>query len=111
MAESSPQFVYFLRPTRLEMLTRGPSPEEALIQTAHGDYLKNLAALGVVMLAGRTTNNDETTVGIVIVKAPDENAAHSIMERDPFVTNGLMNATLFPFRVAYASQPAVEALH
>jgi uncharacterized protein YciI len=55
------------------------------------------------MLAGRTSNNDETTVGIVIVNAPDEVTAQEIMQRDPFVKASLMNAALFPFRVAYTA--------
>jgi uncharacterized protein len=109
MAERAQQFIYFLRPKRLEMVTRGPSAEEARVQTDHGNYLEGLAARGVVMLAGRTSNNDETTVGIVIVSAPDEVAARAIMEGDPFVKANLMNATLFPFRVAYkASQLGLE---
>jgi uncharacterized protein YciI len=101
MAEASAQFVYFLRPKRLEMLTKGPTPEEARVQAEHGNYLEGLAARGIVILAGRTTNNDETTVGIVIVNARDQAGAQAIMERDPFVNSGLMNATLFPFRVAF----------
>ena len=67
-------------------------------------YLEGLAAQGVVMLAGRTTNNDDTTVGIVIVSAPDEAAAREIMKSDPFVKNKLMSATLFPFRIAYKAK-------
>lgn len=98
------QFIYFLRPKRLEMLTQGPTAEEARVQAEHGDYLKGLAARGSVMLAGRTTNNDETTVGIVIVRAPDEEVALQTMKSDPFVKSGLMSATLFPFRVAYKAE-------
>jgi uncharacterized protein len=104
MAEGSPQFIYFMRPKRLEMLTEGPTAEEARVQTEHGNYLEGLAARGVVLLAGRTTNNDETTVGIVIVNAPDKAAAQKIMESDPFVKSSLMNANLFPFRVAYKTE-------
>ena len=104
MAEGSRQFIYFLRPKRLEMLTKGPTAEEARVQAEHGNYLEGLAARGVAMLAGRTTNNDETTVGIVILNAPDEVAAQRIMEADPFVKTSLMNATLFPFRVAYKAE-------
>jgi uncharacterized protein len=104
MAEGSRQFIYFLRPRRLEMLTKGPTTEEASVQTQHADYLEGLAARGVVMLAGRTTNNDETTVGIVIVNAPDGAAAQKIMESDPFVKSGLMSADLLPFRVAYKAE-------
>lgn len=104
MPEESRQFIYFLRPKRLEMLTKGPTAEEARVQAEHGNYLEGLAARGVVVLAGRTSNNDETTVGVVVVTAPDEAAAHKIMESDPFVKTGLMISTLFPFRIAYRAQ-------
>ena len=103
MAEGPEQFIYFLRPNRLAMLTEGPTATEARVLTDHGNYLEGLAAQGVVMLAGRTTNNDDTTVGIVIVSAPDEAAAQEVMACDPFVESSLMTATLFPFRVAYQS--------
>jgi len=105
MAEESQQFIYFLRPKRLEMLTRGPSAEETRVQTDHSKYLEGLAAQGIVLLAGRTSNNDETTVGIVVVNAADEVTARQIMNSDPFVSNSLMDATLFPFRIAYQAQP------
>jgi uncharacterized protein YciI len=104
MAEAARQFIYFLRPRRLEMLTEGPSAEEISVQTHHAKYLEGLAARGVVLLAGRTSNNDETTVGIVIVNAADDAAARQIMNSDPFVSGSLMNATLLPFRVAYRAQ-------
>lgn len=104
MAEGQQQFIYFLRPKRLEMLTKGPTVEEARVQMEHGNYLEGLAAQRVVMLAGRTTNNDETTVGVVIVHAPDQAAAQGIMESDPFVKSGLMSATLFSFGVAYRAE-------
>ena len=94
----------FLRPKRLEMLTKGPTAEETRVLTEHGNYLEGLAAKRIVTLAGRTTNNDETTAGIAILNAPDEAAAQVIMESDPFVKSGLMNATLFPFRIAYKAE-------
>jgi uncharacterized protein YciI len=104
VAEHSQQFIYFLRSKRLEMLTKGPTAEEARVQAEHRNYLEGLASRGVVMLAGRTSNNDETTVGIVILNASDEGAAREIMLRDPFVKSALMTATLFPFRVAYKAE-------
>jgi uncharacterized protein len=104
VAEELRQFIYFLRPKRLEMLTKGPTAEEARVLSEHGNYLEGLAAKAVVMLAGRTINNDETTVGIVIVNAQDEAAAQALMENDPFVRSGLMSATLFPFRIAYKAE-------
>jgi len=104
MAEMPSSFVYFLRAKRLEMLTKGSTEEEARTMAEHSNYLAQLADRGVVMLAGRTANNDETTVGIVIVNAADEAAAREVMDNDPFVKSGLMNATFFPFRIAYRSK-------
>jgi uncharacterized protein len=101
MPDEPRQFIYFLRPKRLEMLTKGPTAEEARVQMEHGKYLEGLAARGTVVLAGRTSNSDESTVGVVIVNAPDEAAARKIMESDPFVKTSLMIATIFPFRIAY----------
>ena len=85
------------------MLRSGPTPEEARIVGEHLNYLKKLAGEGVVVLAGRTQNADETTFGVVILNAADEAAARAIMENDPAVKGAVMSATLFPFRVAVQS--------
>ena len=57
-------------------------------------------AQGVVILMGRTQNDDETTFGIVIFEAGDETAARAVMENDPAVREGVMAATLYPYRIA-----------
>ncbi len=100
-AAAGQHFVYRLEPTRIEMLTVGPTPDEMRIVGQHSNYLKDLAEKGVVTLAGRTLNDDVTTFGIVILCTGDKTAAQAVMERDPFVRSGLMRATLFPFGVAY----------
>jgi uncharacterized protein YciI len=100
MADPAPQFLYRLQVTRLEMLRGGPTPEEARVVGAHLDYLKKLAEEGVVILAGRTQTNDDTTFGIVILNAADEATAWAVMDNDPAVKGSVMHATLFPFRVA-----------
>jgi uncharacterized protein YciI len=94
------QWIYVLKPTRLEMLTEGSTPEEAEIVGRHFAYLKDLTEKGVMILMGRTQNNDESTFGIAIFEAEDETAARSIMENDPAVKNGVMTATLYPYKVA-----------
>jgi uncharacterized protein YciI len=104
MADKLPHFIYVIRAKRFEMLRSGPTAEEARILQEHSDYLKDLADKGVVVLAGRTLNNDETTFGIAIVEAVDEAAARAVMENDPFVKSGLMNATFFPFRIAFTAR-------
>lgn len=94
------QFLYFLQPTRLGMVTNGPTPEEAEIVSRHFAYLKDLTEKGVMLLVGRTQNSDESTFGIAIFEAEDENAARTIMENDPAVAGKVMSATLYPYKVA-----------
>ena len=94
------QWIYVLKPTRLEMLTEGSTPEEEEIVSRHFAYLKDLTEKGVMILMGRTQNNDVSTFGIAIFEAEDEAAARAIMENDPAVKNGVMTATLYPYKMA-----------
>lgn len=98
-------YVYRLQPTRLEMLSVGPTPEEAAIRQQHFLYLKDLCERGVVLHAGRTLTADARTFGIVILRAPSEDAARAIMESDPGVARGLQRAELFPYRIALSATP------
>ena len=94
------QWIYVLKVTRLEMLTEGSTPEEDEIVGQHFAYLKDLTEKGVMILMGRTQTNDESTFGIAIFEAENEEAARIIMENDPAVAGGVMRATLYPYRVA-----------
>ena len=93
------QFLYRVRPVRLEML-KSPTEKENTIVEEHFTYLKELTAKGVLILAGRTLNADESSFGIVIFHADSEEAARRIMEGDPGVRKGVFRAEVFPFRVA-----------
>jgi len=95
------QFLYRVQPTRAEMLRSGPTPEESAAVQAHVNYLKNLTAEGTLILAGRTLSNDENTFGIIVFRAPSEDAARQIMNGDPAVKTGVFRAALFPFGVAF----------
>ena len=95
-----PQYLYHLKPARLGMVTEGPTPEEAETVSRHFAYLKDLTEKGVMILMGRTQNNDETTFGIAIFEAQDESAARTIMENDPAVAGGVMRAVLYPYKIA-----------
>ena len=94
------QFLYFLKPTRLGMVTDGPTPEEEETVSRHFAYLSDLTERGVMILVGRTQNSDESTFGIAIFEAENESAARTIMENDPAVAGGVMSATLYPYKVA-----------
>jgi uncharacterized protein YciI len=103
-----PQYLYVLRPTRLAMLTDGPRSDEQRIVSEHFAHLERLTEEGVAILMGRTLNNDERTMGIVIFNADDDAAAHAIMKSDPAVVNGVMTAELFPYRVALIREANVQ---
>ena len=72
--------------------------------TEHVAYLRELTERGVVQLAGRTLNTDESSFGIVIFQAESEDAARKIMDEDPAVRKGVMEAALFPYRIAFAGR-------
>ena len=95
-----PQYLYRITPARLAMLTEGPTEAEGATLTQHVAYLEDLAARGVVMLAGRTQTADAETFGIVIFEAADDAAAERLMNDDPAVADGVMHAALFPYRIA-----------
>ena len=94
------EYIYTIQPTRVEMLSGGPTPEEERIVGAHYRYLEALADQGVVILAGRTLNTDASSFGVVIFRADSEEAAQEILANDPAVKGGVMRAELFPYRVA-----------
>lgn len=82
------------------MVTEGPTPAEAETISRHFAYLTDLTNKGVMILVGRTQNNDESTLGIAIFEAEDESAARNIMENDPAVKGGVMTAELYPYQIA-----------
>ncbi|MDF2068566.1 YciI family protein [Bacillus sp. Cr_A10] len=53
---------------------------------------------GRLLLAGRTLNLDP--IGIVILEVDTEEEAFELMHNDPAVKEGIMEAQLFPYRVA-----------
>ena len=97
-----PQFLYRIRPARTGYLA-APTPEECEAVEDHFDYLAGLTRQAVVLLAGRTTNDDVSMFGIVLLEAPSEAAARDVMVADPAVAAKVFAAELFPYRVALAS--------
>jgi uncharacterized protein YciI len=103
------QFLYRIRPVRAAMLAEGPTEEEITIIGEHFAFLERLVANGVVLMAGRTLVTDERSFGIVIFTRGSEEEARALMESDPAVRRGVMEAELFPFTVAlWSSKRAGE---
>ena len=82
------------------MLSEGLTDREDKVIETHFAYLSDLKEKGVVKLAGRTTNTDASSFGVMIFEARDEHAAREIMANDPAVKEGVLAARLFPFRIA-----------
>ena len=94
------QFLYRIQPVRHDMLANGSTEIESRIVSEHFDYLKQLTNDGVVILAGRTQNTDNSSFGIVLFNAETVEAAREIMMNDPAVKNKVFRADLFPYKMA-----------
>ena len=55
---------------------------------------------GQLILAGRTQEPGDKTLGIAIFRASDEAAARAFVKADPLISAGLMTADLHPFALA-----------
>ncbi|WP_064091836.1 YciI family protein [Rossellomorea aquimaris] len=66
----------------------------------HFERLQKYTESGVVILAGRTLNEEENAFGLVVFEANDEDQARDFMNEDPSVKEGIMTAELYPYKVA-----------
>lgn len=100
MTEQKQQFIYVFDPVRPELVTDPDAwtEEDIRIGEAHFAHLKRATEEGIVLLAGRST--DGIGPSFVIFEAASEEEARRFMESDPFISGGLMRATLHPFRAA-----------
>lgn len=101
------EYLYVLRPTRLAMVTEGPTEHEQTVVREHFAYLQKLTEQGVMVLVGRTQTNDESTMGLAIFRAPSDEAAKTVMNSDPAVSKNVMSATLYPYHIALMSKQDV----
>ena len=101
MASPLPQFLYQLKLTRPGLFDDGGTEAEQAALARHASWLERQHGDGVVHFAGRTTTDDHRTFGIVVLNAADATAAEALMNADPAVRDGVMRATLFPFRIAF----------
>lgn len=95
-----------LRPTRLAMLTAGPTEREQRIVDEHFDYWQALAAQGTALLVGRTQDAGAQTVGLSVFAAPDEASAVALCQADPTVREGVMTSVVQPYRIALLAEAA-----
>lgn len=94
------QYIYVLKLiSRLTNELNWTKEDNKMVED-HLAYLKMLLNEGVIILAGRTLNEDDQMFGIVIFEAETQADAQAIMVNDPAVKSGIMIAELHPYRVA-----------
>ena len=86
-------------PPRLHADTAWTDADKAAV-SAHFQRLKVATEAGQVILAGRTPEAGEKTMGLVVFTAADEPAARAFMQADPCVAAGVMLGELRPFSLA-----------
>lgn len=94
------EFIYVLRLNPPYLARSNWTEATDQIVQEHFQYLVGLKEEGKLVLAGRTQTFDEKTFGISIIKEESLEAANVIMQNDPGIVKGLMNAELFPFKTA-----------
>lgn len=74
-----------------------PAPQQALHD--HQVYLQQLMESGQMLMAGLF--RDEAGGGIAVLDSGDEAAARRMMQDDPAVRSGLLQATLRPWQMVF----------
>ena len=94
------QFLIVLRlAPRLHDDTAWTEADKATVG-AHFQRLKTATDAGQVILAGRTPEAGDKTMGLVVFTADDEPAARAFMLGDPCIAAGVMLGELRPFALA-----------
>jgi uncharacterized protein YciI len=94
------QWLYVLRLTPRLHDDKAWTEADNKAVAAHFAHLQAATKAGTVVLAGRTTESGDKTMGLVIFEAADESAARVFMQSDPAVVAGVMTATLHPYMIA-----------
>jgi uncharacterized protein YciI len=93
-------FLIILRPVpRLHTEAAWTENDNASVY-AHFKRLQEAAAAGKVILAGKTNEPLDVTIGLIVICAADEAEARAFMEGDPSVAAGVMTAELRPYGLA-----------
>lgn len=90
------EFVYIIKPKK-ENFNETGTEEDYAIMGEHFLYLKELLKKNILILAGPELN---AKFGLAVIETGNEESAKDIMNNDPAVKKGIMNAELYPYRVS-----------
>ena len=101
------QFLLKIEPAREGFTLQTMTAEESRVAPEHLKYLMSLADAGKLSLAAQVFD-PKGLWGIVIVNAPDREAAAALLEADPLVKAKMFRGEVLPVRVVL-DKPAEEA--
>jgi uncharacterized protein YciI len=101
------QFLLRIEPTRAGFTLQNMNAEEARLATQHVQYLTSLLDSGKLSLAAQVFD-PKGFWGIVIVDAPDHEAARALLDGDPMVKAKMFRGEAIPLRVVL-QKPAESA--
>ena len=101
------QFLLRIEPTRTGFTLQNMSAEEGRLAAQHVQYLKSLLDSGKLSLAAQVFD-PKGLWGIVIVNAPDREAARALLDGDPMVKGNMFRGEVLPLRVVF-EKPAEAA--
>lgn len=106
LAQSVPvrQFLLRIEPARREFTLQNMTEEERRIVGEHVAYLQSLLAEGKLTFAGQVLD-PKGLWGIIIVNAPDMDAATALLNGDPTVKTKLFRGEAIPFRTVFERAP------
>lgn len=102
--EPTQVYMYTLRPRRLEIMTDGPTPQEAGVVARHWEHLLTLMQSGKLIFAGRTLLTTAESFASVVFRAETDREAESVMNADPAVSEGLMEPRLYPYQALLSAE-------
>jgi uncharacterized protein YciI len=91
------QFLLRIEPVRPDFTLQTMNEQERQLAVGHMSYLKGLFDSGTLTLAGQAFD-PKGFFGIIIVNAPDTEAARDLMEGDPGVKGKMFRGEVIPFR-------------
>lgn len=98
------QFLFRMEPVRKDFTLQNMTEAERPIIAEHAAYLTSLVQQGQLILAGQAFDPSGFW-GIVIVSAPDAEAATAILNADPAIKSKLFRGVVVPFRVVFFRAP------
>jgi uncharacterized protein YciI len=90
------EWVFFMHPPRDDFMATMTGAERSAF-VAHGAWLRQLLADGVLIAAGPCLGQVNT--GIAIFEASDEQAAQRLVAGEPVTSGGYMRGDLRPYRL------------